>query len=262
MCYDPTAKPPVPDGEKFPARGEDIVLKADDGSQFAAFVARSSQPSKAQVVIYPDVRGLHQFYKELALRFAEVGINAIAIDYFGRTAGLTARDESFEFRPHVNQIELGSFSMDVHSALAYLAQEFGPGVSTVVVGFCMGGTLALLTGTDPSFGFAGLIPFYAGLTRDFGGQGTALENAVRVKYPVLGLFGGADQGIPVEAVERLDAMLDASGIGHEIKIYPGAPHSFFDRKYTEFAEASGDAWRQMLAFIARIGGAVQRPAAP
>src|SRR5579862_1102058 len=109
MCYDDDARPPLPPGADGKASGEDIVLTTSDGVQFAAYIARPEHPARAQVLIYPDVRGLHQFYKELALRFAEVGITALAIDYFGRTAGLTARDESFEFWPHVQQIQFLNF---------------------------------------------------------------------------------------------------------------------------------------------------------
>ncbi len=106
MCYDDNARPPLPPIAGGAAHGEDIVLTAADGNRFAAYVALSGNASGAQVLIYPDVRGLHQFYKELALRFAEIGISAVAMDYFGRTAGLTARDDSFEFWPHVQQLRV------------------------------------------------------------------------------------------------------------------------------------------------------------
>src|SRR5690349_20748989 len=103
MCYDDNAQPPVPEGANGVAHGEDLVLEAADGNRFAAYLATPSAPASAQVLILPDIRGLHQFYKDLALRFAEIGIGAIAFDYFGRTAGLTARNDSFEFMPHVQQ---------------------------------------------------------------------------------------------------------------------------------------------------------------
>src|SRR5215831_115662 len=119
MCYDDNARPPLPPGESGNADGEDIILTAADGNSFAAFVAHPAHPKAAQVLIYPDVRGLHQFYKELALRFAEVGITALALDYFGRTAGLTSRDEPFDYMPHVQQLQLSSFSKDVNAALNY-----------------------------------------------------------------------------------------------------------------------------------------------
>jgi carboxymethylenebutenolidase len=250
MCYDDQAQPPVPPGSRVPAHGEDIVLTAPDGTRFAAYSATTEQPASAYVLIYPDVRGLHNFYKQLALRFAEVGIPALAIDYFGRTAGLTSRDDTFEFWPHVQQITLDTFTLDVQTAIQYIHSKSTPDVAVFVVGFCMGGSFTLLTGTDPGLGFAGLLPFYAGLTRDFGGRGTVLENAAQVVYPVLGMFGGADEGIPASAIETLDAQLDLAAVEHRLVVYPGAPHSFFDRRAEQYAEASADAWQQALSFIA------------
>jgi carboxymethylenebutenolidase len=136
------------------ADGKDIVLTAQDGNQFAAYIAYAAQPDGPQVVIYPDVRGLHQFYKELALRFAEVGVRALAIDYFGRTVGLTPRDDSFEYMPHVEQMTIPAFLADVTAALAYLRGLGNTGRPTFIVGFCRGGTLALHTGAE-EFDLAG-----------------------------------------------------------------------------------------------------------
>jgi len=250
MCYDDNARPPLPPGEAGATRGEDLVLTAGDGNRFMAYGAHPSKPTDAQIIIYPDVRGLHQFYKELALRFAEVGITAVAVDYFGRTAGLTSRDESFEFMPHVQQLRIDAFAQDVHAALGYLSEHGSASAATFTVGFCMGGSLSFTTGMDVSFGFAGVIGFYAGMTRAFGGKGTILERAEEVVYPALGLFGGADQGIPVSNVHEFDQKLDKTGVEHQIIIYPNAPHSFFDRRAAEYAQESADAWKQILNFIA------------
>ncbi len=249
MCYDDNARPPIPPTGSGSARGEDIVLTATDGNKFSAYAAYPDQPGNAQIVIYPDIRGLHQFYKDLALRFAEMSISAIAIDYFGRTAGITARDDSFEYRPHVQQMQLKGLFADIDAAFASLRANGGKDRATFIVGFCMGGSLSLLTATE-NFGLAGIIAFYAGLSRDFGGTGTVLEKASAVKYPVLGLFGGADQNIPQEQVQELDQKLDTAGVEHEITIYPGAPHSFFDRRAVDFADASADAWGRIATFIA------------
>ncbi|MCW5852932.1 MAG: dienelactone hydrolase family protein, partial [Anaerolineae bacterium] len=98
-------------------------------------------------------------------------------------------------------------------------------------------------------GLTGVIGFYAGMKRDFG-SGTLLDRAPQLRVPALGLFGGADQGIPVEQVEQFDQRLDQSGVEHEIIIYPGAPHSFFDRRAVEYADASADAWVRVRDFIA------------
>ncbi|HEY3993152.1 MAG TPA: dienelactone hydrolase family protein [Ktedonobacteraceae bacterium] len=245
MCYDDNARPPIPPGANGHAHGEELVLTSADGNQFAAYLARPSQPNGAQIVIYPDVRGLHQFYKELALRFAEVGITALSIDYFGRSAGLTARNDEFDFWPHVQQLQIPNVIADARAALAYLES----GKPTFVVGFCLGGSMSLLSSTE-DLGLAGAIGFYAGLSRQMAGsKGTPLEVSVNVHNPFLGLFGGADQGIPVDQVHALDENLDKAGVEHQIVIYEGAPHSFFDRRATDYAEASSDAWEKVLAFI-------------
>jgi len=250
MCYDDNAAPPNPPGPAGAAEGEDLVLTAADGNQFAAYIARPATVGLGQVIIYPDVRGLHQFYKDLALRFAEIGIAAIALDYFGRTAGVTPRDESFEFWAHVADVRVETFFQDVEAALAYLRTSHASTQSAVFpIGFCMGGSLSFISGTNPAFGFAGVIGFYAGVTRDFGGAGTILDYADKIGCPLLGLFGGADESIPATALETLKEKLPKNGQDHTIVTYPGAPHSFFDRKAEQYAEFSADAWQKILNFM-------------
>ncbi len=248
VCYDDAARPPFPPIRGGSGQGEDLVLTSSDGSQFAAYLATPSVPIGAQIVIFPDVRGLHHFYKDLAIRFAEQGVTALAIDYFGRTAGLTTRHDDFEHPPHVQKMRFETFQADASAALDYLRNRGASGVATFTLGFCMGGGLSLLTGTRQS-GLAGVIGFYAGLSRSWDGVGTALENAMSIKCPVLGLFGGADQGIPQEQVDTLEKELERAGVEHEIVVYPGAPHSFFDRRAADYAEASADAWIRVLDFI-------------
>src|SRR5262245_401929 len=101
------------------------MLKASDGNELMAYVARAEQPTGAGMAILPDVRGLHEFYKELARRFAEAGIDAVAIDYFGRTAGAGPRDESFAYRPHVDQTTPAGVDADAAAAIAYLRSPKG-----------------------------------------------------------------------------------------------------------------------------------------
>lgn len=249
MCYDDHAHPPMPPISGGSADGKDIVITATDGNQFSAHIAYAEQPDGPQVLIYPDIRGLHQFYKELALRFAEVGIRALAIDYFGRTAETNVRDESFEWQPHIEQITIPTFLTDVEAALAYLNGLSKTKRATYVIGFCRGGTLALHTSAE-EFDLAGIIPFYAGLSRSITGEkGTTFDRAAQARYPVLGLFGGADPGIPASDTDRLDKELDQANMPHEIVVYPGATHSFFDRRSEQFANESADAWTRILNFI-------------
>jgi carboxymethylenebutenolidase len=249
MCYDDDARPPLPPGETRPATGADLVLTAADGNRFSAYLACPQQPSGAQLLIYPDVRGLHQFYKELALRWAEVGVSALALDYFGRTAGLTSRAEGFEFMPHVQQMTVPTLHADTEAALAHLRQGPGETRATFLLGFCRGGTLGLVAASQ-NYDLAGVIVFYAGLARKIDDTvGTALDVARHAHTPVLGLFGGADQGITAEHRAQLAENLTQAGAEHDIVTYPGAPHSFFDRQAAQFAAESADAWQRALTFI-------------
>ena len=93
------------------AAGERHTLTSADGTEFSAYLARADGPTG--VVVLPDVRGLFRFYEQLAERFAAAGHPAIAIDYFGRTAGLGPRDEDFEYMPHVKQTTPETVALDV-----------------------------------------------------------------------------------------------------------------------------------------------------
>jgi hypothetical protein len=86
----------------------DFTLQPADGTRFAAYGARATRPTGAGMLVLPDVRGLHTYYKELALRFAEVGVDAVAIDLFGRTDKSGDRSDAFEYFPHVVQTKPGT----------------------------------------------------------------------------------------------------------------------------------------------------------
>ncbi len=249
MCFDDDSHPPIPILANSGAQGEDLTLTSADGTRFSAYCATPGGTPEAQVVILPDVRGLHNFYRELAMRFADVGIRALVFDYFGRTAGQGNRDNSFEYMPHVQQMTQATLGADLRAAIEYLRSGDGANLTSFTVGFCMGGNLSFWAGTQ-DYPIAGVIGFYASLTRTMGAVTPAVDWAPQMKVPVLGLFGGADEGIPAEARDQFERGLEQSGVPHEIIVYPGAPHSFFDRKAEEFAEASADSWNRIQGFIA------------
>jgi carboxymethylenebutenolidase len=254
MCFDHDARPPdLPLELRVPplaggAAAELLELTSADGARFSAALAGADRAGGLAVAIIPDVRGLHPFYVELAERFAQAGHPAVAIDPFGRTAGLGLRGEDFDYAPHRQQTRPEQIQADAGAALATARERTGASHS-VIVGFCFGGMQSLLAATIAELALDGVVAFYAALDPARLGPSSPLEHAGDVRCPVLGLFGGADHAIPVEQVEELDRRLDASGKPHEIVVYPGAPHSFFDRRQDEHAAASEDAWRRMLAFL-------------
>jgi carboxymethylenebutenolidase len=255
MCFDFDARPPAPPEDLLPAPiaggagAELLELRSDDGTRFSASLAQAGDGRTGGVVILPDVRGLYPFYIELAERFAQAGYHAIALDYFGRTAGLGPRDEEFEYMPHVQQLKVHQVQADAAAAIGALRERSGA-EKVATVGFCLGGMESFLAGADMSE-LAAAVGFYAALDGSRFGIDGPLQRAGEVRVPLLGLFGEADQAIPVEQVEQFDARLTEAGIEHEVHVYPGAPHSFFDRRYEEHAEACQDAWRRTLGFLER-----------
>ena len=248
MCFDLDSAPPIPVISGAAVSHRDLELEAADGNHFSAFAAEPEEPSDVGVVILPDVRGLYRFYEELALRFAERDIDALAFDYFGRTAGAGKRGDDFEYAPHVQATTSEGIAADVRASVDYLRGHGSRSLFTV--GFCMGGRQSWLAAAA-GLGLSGAIGFYGrpGLGQD--GSPGPIQLAAKLEAPILGLMGGADAGIPQEDVDLFAGALTEAGVEHELVTYPGAPHSFFDRKQEEFADASEDAWNRVLAFIER-----------
>ncbi len=250
MCHEPDSSPPIPRIAGAAVSHEDLVLEAADGNRFAAFAATPDEPDGTGIVILPDVRGLYRFYEELALRFAERGHPAIALDYFGRTAGAAKRSDDFEYMPHVEQTTDDGVQADIRAAVDWLRAAGSRDIFTV--GFCFGGRRSWLAAAR-GHELAGAIGFYGRPAADDQGRGP-IPQAGEIDAPILALMGGDDPGIPVSDAEAFDAALDDAGVEHEVVIYPGAPHSFFDRKQEQFADASADAWNRVLGFVERYGG--------
>jgi len=247
MCFDSDSEPPIPRIAGAAVSHDDLTLTSADGTELAAFLATPDDEARAGVVILPDVRGLYHFYEELALRFAEHGYAAIAIDYFGRTAGATKRDEHFEYMPHVDETTDDDVQADTRAAVETLR---GLGVGSVfTVGFCFGGRASWVAAAS-HHGLAGAVGFYGGPTRERGGA-SPVARVAEIECPILALQAGADKNITAEDNAAFDEALTGAGIEHEIVEYEGAPHSFFDRKQEEFQADSDDAWRRTLEFIAK-----------
>ena len=251
MCTDHDSHPPIAPISGAAVDGQSLVLTGEDGAKFKAYLARPEGSTGAGIVILPDVRGLHPFFEELAMRYAERGILALAIDYFGRTAGTGERGNDFEHMPNVEQARWEHLAGEIRTAVAHLrAQEPAPR-SVFTTGFCMGGRLSSMSATL-GLGLAGVIPFYGwpvGENRN--GTPAPAENAAKIECDVLAFYGDADAGIDKDARDAFDRALDKAGVRHETTVYPGAPHGFFDKKADQFQEASTDAWDRSLAFIRR-----------
>jgi carboxymethylenebutenolidase len=239
MCFELDSLPPIPVIRGAAVFHDDVVLEAGDGNRFSAFAAMPDDGAEVGVVILPDVRGLYRFYEELALRFAERGFAAVAFDYFGRSAGVGKRDDDFSYREHVDQTTPEGVQTDVAEAVAYLRARGCRQIFTV--GFCFGGRNSWLSAAG-GHGLAGAVGFYGR---------PPLDRVAEFDAPILALQAGDDQNITAEDNAAFEEALRAAGVEYELVTYPGAPHSFFDRKQEDFADASADAWTRVLEFIER-----------
>ena len=247
MCYSDHARPPLPPIGGAAADQGDLHLVAADGNRLMAYSARAQKPSGRGITILPDVRGLHGFFKELAVRFAEAGVDAVAIDYFGRTDPDGNRDDSFDWKPQIMQTTPDGVAADVRAATDFLrSEEGGKSGSIYTVGFCYGGRESWRQSAR-GHSLAGCIGFYGGQPNSLAPEIPAME------APLLLLLAGQDH-TPPEDFQQFEESLTEAGKPFTSKTYDGAPHSFFDRTFTEHAEASADAWRQMLTFMEKNSG--------
>jgi len=242
MCHDADSRPPGPPDPTSVAASGPIRLTSDDGATFPAFAAEPTAPNGASVVLLPDVRGVHLFYRDLTVRFAEAGFAAVAIDYYGRTAPSDERDGDFDWESHLPRVQPQEVTADVRAAASHLRARHRGAVFTV--GFCFGGGQSWRLAAASELGLAGAIGFY-GLPQP------ARDVAADIGAPVLMLLAGADVATPQAEFDELAAQVTAAGAEVEMAVYPGAPHSFFDRSHTDWTEACDDAWRRILAFTTR-----------
>ncbi|GAA1566556.1 hypothetical protein GCM10009678_56810 [Actinomadura kijaniata] len=244
MCHPTDARPPAPPADAVTGEAAEhghLELTAADGNRFTAYRAVPSAPLGRNVVILTDFRGLHPFYEALARRFAELGYHALAIDPYGRTAGLLPRDGSFDGPSHLPLLEPAHVDADVAAAAARLRAE-NPG-PLFTVGFCLGGGHSWRqAATGP--GLAGAVGFY-GPPRFFG------DNAENLDAPLLLLLAGNDSATTPEEFDELTGRFDAAGRDYDKHVYDGAPHSFFDVASEEWKDECADAWRRVLAFLER-----------
>ena len=246
MCHDTDSRPPAPPRSGDVAERGTLTLTSTDGTEVAAAYAAPAGEARVGIVLLPDIRGLHPYYVALAERFAEAGLPALAVDLFGRTAELPetgTRGQDFDWQTHIPQVTAAGVDADVTAAIAYLRERTRPDLPVVTVGFCFGGSHSWRLAGNGDVDLAGSVGFYGrpGLTGE--------EPAVR---PTLMVIAGADAATPVEEQLALAERLRAGGAEVETAVYDGAPHSFFDRAYGDWAEACDDVWRRVLALTDRV----------
>ena len=202
------------------------------------------------MVVVQEAFGVNDHIEEIARRFAAEGWLTVAPHLFHRTGDPTFGYDDFSVvAPHMQALTAEGVLADIDAALDHLTARGIPPERTGVVGFCMGGTVALVTAARRPVGAA--VTFYGGgVTEGRFGFPPLVEEATRLRAPWLGLYGDLDEGIPVDGVERLRKAAAGSGQTTEIVRYPEAGHGFHcDQRSSYEAKSAEDAWVRTLAWF-------------
>ncbi|MFI9814303.1 dienelactone hydrolase family protein [Saccharothrix variisporea] len=243
MCHADESRPPAPpEATSAVADAGELRLTSADGATFLAYRAVPETPTGAGVVLLPDVRGAHEFYRDLARRFASTGVAALVLDYYGRIADDDVRGPDFDGFALVQKLDRERTQDDIVAAVDHLVSgALGPVTAAFTVGFCLGGAM--------SWAQSALQPRLAGVVGFYGRPAECRELIGDMTRPLLVLAAGADVLTTVEDNRAFDVELSEAGVPHEFRLYEGAPHSFFDGALPDQAENAADAWARVSAFL-------------
>lgn len=228
------------------------------GGEMPVYFARPENVQNPPVVLVAmEIFGLHEYIRDVTRRLAKAGAFAIAPDYYFRKGDLTKITDMAQLRPAVNSKPDAELISDLDATVEWAKTQGGDAGRLGILGFCRGGrTVWVYSATNPNVkagvSFYGSVVDPAALKSIWPKSSTEL--APEMKAPVLGLYGEADQGIPVAQVEAMKAALQAAGKKAEFKIYPGASHAFHaDYRSSYRKEAAEDAWVQAIAWLKSNG---------
>jgi carboxymethylenebutenolidase len=219
-------------------------------SQTPLSVHESDGPPRGGIVLVQEAFGVNDHIEDVARRFAAEGWLTVAPHLFHRTGDPTfGYDDMSVVMPHMQALTAEGVLADIDAALDHLTAQGIPPARIGVVGFCMGGTVALVTAARRPVGAA--VTFYGGgVTEGRFGFPPLVEEATRLGAPWLGLYGDLDQGIPVDGVEQLREAAAGSGQTTGIVRYPEAGHGFHcDQRASFESKSAEDAWARTLAWF-------------
>ena len=236
----------------------DAKVKVEGGEMPVYYAKPASAQNPPVVLVAMEIFGLHEYIKDITRRLAKLGAFAVAPDYYFRAGeDLTKITEIPKLMPIVNKKPDAELFGDLDATVAWAKSQGGNTAKLGIIGFCRGGRTVWEYSAHNGDLKAG-VAFYGSLVDPEAQKAiwpkAPSQLAAEVKAPVLGLYGEADQGIPVAQVEAMKASLAAAGKTAEFKIYPGAPHGFHaDYRPSYRKEAAEDAWAQMTAWFKKYG---------
>jgi carboxymethylenebutenolidase len=208
------------------------------------------------VLVVQEIFGVHEHIKDLCRRLAKLGYYAIAPEMYARQGDpATAPDIQTLVSTIVNKVPDAQVMSDLDRAVAFAGGEGADAAKLAVTGFCWGGRITWLYAAHSTTLKAG-VAYYGrlvGETNDLRPK-HPVDVAASLKAPVLGLYGGKDEGIPLDTVDAMTAALKAANSPSQIHVYPDAPHGFLaDYRPSYTPDVAADAWARMLDWFKSNG---------
>jgi carboxymethylenebutenolidase len=209
----------------------------------------------ATILVVHEAWGVHEHIQDVCRRLAKLGYYAIAPDLFARYGDVSKMETSAIVQNVMSKVTAEQAASDLDACVAFAkASGKADTQKLAIIGFCFGGTVvwqyaarnrALKTG----------VAWYGSLDSSLGPDTTtALDLAPELAVPVLGLYGGKDQGIPLAVVEQTRSELKRAGNPSQIVVYPEAGHAFFaDYRPSYNKAAADDAWKKTLEWLKYYG---------
>ena len=233
----------------------EVKIRVGDGEMAAYVAAPAGGTNLPTVLVVQEIFGVHEHIKDVARRFAKAGYLAVAPELDPRQGDVSKLSNIDEIRPIVARVPDAQVMADLDAAADWAAKNGGDPGKLAVTGFCWGGRIVWLYAAHNPKLKAG-VAWYGRV------EGNAAElqptNPIDlvadIRAPVLGLYGGADAGIPNDGVDRMRAALKAAGKPSQIHTYPDMPHGFHaDYRPSYRKEAAEDGWRRALAWFKQHG---------
>jgi carboxymethylenebutenolidase len=230
------------------------------GFKVPAYIAAPAGKTNLPIVlVVQEIFGVHEYIADTARRFAKAGYLAIAPELFARQGDPTQYNEMAKLMAEVvSKVPDAQVMTDLDAMVQYAAANGGDASKVAITGFCWGGRITWLYSAHSKAVKAG-VAWYGRLV----GQSNPLQPkhpvdvAAGLNGPVLGLYGGADQGIPLDTVDKMKTALKAGGPAaqkSEFVVYPDAPHAFHaDYRPSFRKEPAEDGWKRCLAWFKANG---------
>lgn len=234
----------------------EVKIPVEDGEIPAYRAMPATGKNFPTVLVVQEIFGVHEHIQDICRRFAKLGYLAIAPEMFARLGDVSQLSDIQEIRKVVSKVPDAQVMSDLDATVAWAKKSSKGNIDKLgITGFCWGGRIVWLYADHNPKVEAG-VAWYGRLV----GESTPLtpkhpvDIAAQLKVPVLGLYGGNDDGIPVETVEQMRKALKAGKSGSEIIVYPDTPHAFFaDYRPSYRKEQAENGWERLQAWFKQYG---------